>query len=94
MFISVSEYATINGSMSDPAVNTLIENIASSFKHDETLESYERDRFGETRNSKVVLLEGIVKKQLGQSAKIVQVSGSLKKVFRCVQEKVRSPLLI
>ena len=81
MFISVSEYATINGSMSDPAINTLIENIASSFKHDETFESYERDRFGETRNNKVVLLESIVKKQLGQTAKIVQavntkVSGS------------------
>ena len=81
MFISVSEYAALNGSMSDPAINTLIENIAASFKYDETYESYERDSFGETRNRKVVLLENILKKQLGPDAKIVQavnasISGS------------------
>lgn len=76
MFVSVSEYSTANGSVSDPAVNTLIENIAASFQYDETQESYERDKFGETRNRKVVNLESLLKTQLGQDAKIVQAKNS------------------
>ncbi|NJD02217.1 MAG: hypothetical protein FIA99_06380 [Ruminiclostridium sp.] len=72
MFISVSEYATLNGSVSDTDINTVIEKIASSFKYEGTYESNERDSFGETRNRKVVKLENILKQQLGRDAKIVQ----------------------
>ncbi len=76
MFISVSEYATSNGSVSDLNINAIIDTIASSFKSDETYESHERDSFGETRNRKVVLLESILRKQLGPDAKITQAVNS------------------
>lgn len=72
MFISLSEYASSDGRIADPHINSVIDIIASSFKYEETYESKERADFGEKRNRKVVQLENIVRQMLGSGAKVTQ----------------------
>lgn len=72
MFISVSEYASLEGRIANPELDSLVNSIAASFKYEETPESKERLASGETRNRKVVELEKIVQKLLGSDARITQ----------------------
>ncbi len=76
MFVSVSEYAATDGTITNSAMNNNITEIVSSFHVEDTALSKTRQLDGETRNRKVITLEMIMRAFLGDDAKVTSVTNT------------------
>lgn len=70
LFISVSDYATLDGKVSNKSLRAIVNLIKNSFSAENTKELEERLQKGETRNRKIVFIESYFKQVLGAAATV------------------------
>jgi len=76
LFISVSEYLTADGKISDAGLQASINSIVGSFGLEDTPEFLARQAAGETRNRKVAFIENYFKESYAQSAHLISASNT------------------
>ena len=71
MSVSVADYASNEGKISNESLNSALNFITGSFKLEDTAEYVVRMITGETRNKKVIFIEDFFKQQFGMAAYVV-----------------------
>lgn len=71
MFVSVSDYAVVDGKIVNEDIDRAVNVICNSFTFEETEEYLARAAKGETRNRKVVFIEDFFKRLYGETARII-----------------------